>query len=148
MREHLLLSLLAVVTACLIGMPLGLLIARFRPAARYVLAGAGLLQTLPSLALLAFLVPFLGTGFVPALLVLTLYALLPVLRNTYTGLLEVPAELKEVGRGIGLTPWQLLLRVELPLAARVILAGIRTATVMTIGTATLRPAARRAADWT
>lgn len=136
-REHLLLSALAVLAACLIGIPLGLLIARFRPSARYVLAGAGLLQTLPSLALLAFLVPFIGTGFVPALLVLTLYALLPVLRNTYTGMLEVPAELKEVGRGIGLTPWQLLLRVELPLAGRVILAGIRTATVITIGTATL-----------
>ncbi|MEZ0373982.1 MAG: ABC transporter permease, partial [Candidatus Sericytochromatia bacterium] len=137
LREHLQLSALSVALACLVGMPLGLAIARFQPAARYVLAVAGLLQTLPSLALLAFLVPFLGTGFVPALLVLSLYALLPVLRNTYTGLLEVPTELKEVGTGMGLTPWQLLLRVELPLSARIILAGIRTATVITIGTATL-----------
>lgn len=137
LREHLSLSLLAVGLACLVGMPLGLWIARFRPAARFVLAAAGLLQTLPSLALLAFLVPFLGTGFVPALVVLSLYALLPVLRNTYAGLLEVPAELRDVGTGMGLTPLQLLLRIELPLAARVILAGIRTATVITIGTATL-----------
>lgn len=137
LREHLVLSGLAVALACLLGIPLGLLIARWQPAARYVLAGAGLLQTLPSLALLAFLVPFLGTGFAPALLALTLYALLPVIRNTYTGLLEVPAELIDVGRGLGLRPLQILLRIELPLSARVILAGIRTATVVTIGTATL-----------
>ncbi|PKL79833.1 MAG: ABC transporter permease [Candidatus Melainabacteria bacterium HGW-Melainabacteria-1] len=136
-REHLWLSGMAVGLACLIGMPLGLLITRSTLTARYVLAGAGLLQTLPSLALLALLVPFLGTGFVPALLVLSLYALLPVLRNTYTGLCEVPAELKDVGTGLGLTPFQRLIRIELPLASRVILAGVRTATVITIGTATL-----------
>lgn len=135
--EHLTLSGAAVGLACLLGIPLGLLIARFAALARWVLGLAGLFQTLPSLALLAFLVPFLGTGFIPALLVLTLYALLPVIRNTYTGLLEVPSALKDVGKGLGLTPLQILTRIELPLASRVMLAGVRTATVITIGTATL-----------
>ncbi|MBI4366667.1 MAG: ABC transporter permease, partial [Deltaproteobacteria bacterium] len=102
-----------------------------------VLAAMGLLQTIPSIALLAFMIPLLGIGTLPAVVALFLYGLLPIVRNTYTGLNEVPPLLKEVADGIGLTRWQRLRHVELPLAMRVILAGIKTSAVIGIGTATL-----------
>jgi len=104
-----------------------------------VLGITGLVQTIPSLALLALMVPLLGgrIGFLPALIALTLYGMLPVLHNTVIGILEVDPSLTEAARGIGMTDRQSLLRVELPLAAPVILAGIRTASVWVIGTATL-----------
>lgn len=137
LQEHLMLTSLAVGLACLIGVPLGIAVARYQAAARYVLGTAGIIQTIPSLALLGFLVPFIGTGFTPALIALTLYALLPIVRNTYTGMLEVSPQLKEAARGLGMTEAQLLWRVELPLAATIMMAGIRTATVIAIGTATL-----------
>lgn len=137
LQQHLTLTALAVGIAALLGIPMGIAVARYQPAARFVLGIAGLLQTIPSLALLGFLVPFIGTGFVPALIALSLYALLPIVRNTYTGMLEVPAQVKEAARGIGLTEAQVLWRIELPLAATIMMAGIRTATVIAIGTATL-----------
>lgn len=136
-QEHLVLTGLAVGLATLFGVPLGIAITRFPGAARYVLSGTGILQTIPSLALLGFLVPVMGTGFAPALIALTVYALLPIVRNTYTGMREVSPELKEAALGMGLTPRQLLWKIELPLAATIIMAGIRTATVIAIGTATL-----------
>ena len=137
LKQHLTLTALAVAIASFIGIPLGIAVARYQPAARFVLGGAGLLQTIPSLALLGFLVPFIGTGFVPALIALSLYALLPIVRNTYTGMLEVSENVKEAARGIGLTETQVLLKIELPLAATIMMAGVRTATVIAIGTATL-----------
>jgi len=101
------------------------------------LYAVGLLQTIPSIALLALMIPLMGIGAVPAITALFLYALLPILRNTTTGLFAVDPLLKKVAAGIGLTPWQRLRYVELPMAMPAILTGIRTAAVITIGTATL-----------
>jgi osmoprotectant transport system permease protein len=103
-----------------------------------ILAVAGVLQTVPSLALLAMLIPLLRTiGTLPALVALFLYALLPIVRNTCTGLLEVPPGLRQAALSLGLTKWDRLLAVDLPLAAPVILAGVKTAAVMSVGTATI-----------
>jgi osmoprotectant transport system permease protein len=136
--QHLGLVSAAVAAAILVGLPLGI-IASYHVALRSViLAVTGLLQTVPTLALLAFLIPMLGRiGTWPALLALFLYGLLPIVRNTVAGLAEVPAGLKEAGRALGLSEVQRLLLIELPLSARIIVAGIKTATVLAIGTATL-----------
>ncbi|MEO2168602.1 MAG: ABC transporter permease/substrate-binding protein [bacterium] len=140
---HLQLTLLALATAISISVPLGILASRVPRLEGLVLGVAGVIQTIPSLALLATMVPLLAMlnlpsiGFLPAIIGLTLYGLLPILRNTVTGLHEVPAELTEAARGVGMTPAQRLRRVELPLAMPVIVGGIRTATVWTVGIATL-----------
>jgi osmoprotectant transport system permease protein len=137
-RQHLTLVLLAVLLGCLAGIPLGILAALAPRLRQAVLAFTGMLQTVPSLALLAILIPLLGRiGTVPALVALCAYALLPIVRNTCTGLLQVPAGLRTAALALGLTRGQALLRVELPLAAPVILAGIKTAAVMSVGTATI-----------
>ncbi len=136
--QHLGLVTAAVAAAILVGLPLGI-IANYHVALRgVILAVTGLLQTVPTLALLAFLIPLLGRiGTWPALLALFLYGLLPIVRNTVAGLAEVPAGLKEAGRALGLSEVQRLLLIELPLSARIIVAGIKTATILAIGTATL-----------
>ncbi len=136
--EHLMLVLLSVALACVVGLPLGVL-AAFAPRLRQtVLALAGVLQTVPSLALLAMLIPLLGTiGTLPALVALFVYALLPIVRNTCTGILQVPAGLRLAALALGLSQRQRLLHVDLPLALPVILAGIKTAAVMSVGTATI-----------
>lgn len=137
-RQHLLLVALAVVLGCLAGIPLGILAALAPRLRQVVLAVAGMLQTVPSLALLAILIPLLGRiGTVPALVALCAYALLPIVRNTCIGLLQVPAGLRTAALALGLTRGQALLTVELPLAAPVILAGVKTAAVMSVGTATI-----------
>ncbi|MFN7119080.1 MAG: ABC transporter permease/substrate-binding protein [Saprospiraceae bacterium] len=135
--EHLGLTFLSLSLAVLLAVPLGIVITRQPRWAGVVLGITGVLQTIPSLALLGFLIPLLGIGFKPAILVLFLYALLPILRNTYTGICEVDAAVKEAAAGMGMTPWQVLTKVELPLAMPVIFAGIRTATVINVGVATL-----------
>jgi osmoprotectant transport system permease protein len=137
-RQHLLLVCAAVLLGCLAGVPLGILAALVPRLRQVVLALAGMLQTVPSLALLAILIPLLGRiGTVPALVALCAYALLPIVRNTCTGLLQVPAGLRTAALALGLTRVQALLAVELPLAAPVILAGVKTAAVMSVGTATI-----------
>jgi osmoprotectant transport system permease protein len=137
-RQHLMLVLAAVLLGCAAGVPLGVLAALFPRLRQPVLAVAGTLQTVPSLALLAMLIPLLGRiGAVPALVALCAYALLPIVRNTCTGLLQVPAGLRQAALALGLTRRQMLLQVELPLAAPVILAGVKTAAVMSVGTATI-----------
>ena len=137
-RQHLLLVLAAVLLGCLAGIPLGVLAALAPRLRQPVLAVAGTLQTVPSLALLAILIPLLGRiGTVPALVALCAYALLPIVRNTCTGLLQVPAGLRQAALALGLTRRQMLWSVELPLAAPVILAGVKTAAVMSVGTATI-----------
>lgn len=137
-RQHLLLVALAVLLGCAAGIPLGILAALVPCLRQTVLAVAGVLQTVPSLALLAILIPLLGRiGTVPALVALCAYALLPIVRNTCTGLLQVPAGLRTAALALGLTRAQALLRIELPLAAPTILAGIKTAAVMSVGTATI-----------
>lgn len=135
--QHLYLTGVSMTLAVLVGIPLGILISRFTRIAGAVLGTAGILQTVPSLALLAFMIPYLGLGEPPAIAALFLYGLLPVVRNTYTGLRGVDPALLEVAEGMGLTRWQRLTLVELPLASAVIMAGVRTAVVIAIGTATL-----------
>jgi len=126
-----------VLAAVLIGLPIGIAVSRRPALATVTLSGAGVLQTIPSLALLAFMLPLFGIGVVPAIAALFLYGLLPILRNTVAGLRNVDPQLLEVGHGLGMRARDLLWRVELPLAAPVILAGIRTAAVISVGTATL-----------
>jgi osmoprotectant transport system permease protein len=137
-RQHLLLVLAAVLLGCAAGIPLGIVAALAPRLRQAVLALAGVLQTVPSLALLAILIPLLGRiGTVPALVALCAYALLPIVRNTCTGLLQVPAGLRTAALALGMTRAQALVKVELPLALPVILAGIKTAAVMSVGTATI-----------
>ncbi|QBE67309.1 ABC transporter permease subunit [Pseudoduganella lutea] len=136
--QHVMLVALSVLLACIAGVPLGVL-AALRPRLRQpVLALTGVLQTVPSLALLAMLIPLLGTiGIVPALVALFVYALLPIVRNTCTGILGIAPGLRQAALALGLTPRQRLWHVDLPLALRVILAGVKTAAVMSVGTATI-----------
>ena len=137
-REHVMLVLLSVALACLAGIPLGVLAAAAPRLRHAVLALTGVLQTVPSLALLAMLIPLLGTiGTVPALVALFVYALLPIVRNTCTGILEVPEGLRMAALALGLGRRDRLLHVDLPLALPVILAGVKTAAVMSVGTATI-----------
>jgi len=135
--QHLTLSLSAVLLATLVAVPGGILLSRNRRAADPIIAVVGMFQTLPAIALLAFMIPLMGIGTKPALTALFLYALLPILSNTCKGLLGVDPSVKEAARGMGMTPLQMLLTVELPLAFRVIMSGIRTSTVLIIGWATL-----------
>ncbi|WP_420147121.1 ABC transporter permease/substrate-binding protein [Spirosoma sp.] len=134
---HVGLTFVSLLLALLIGVPLGILITRQTKLASSVLGVAGILQTVPSVALLGFLIPLLGIGVGPALVALFLYALLPIIRNTYVGITEVSASVKEAARGVGMTDSQILAKVELPLALPVIFAGVRTATVINVGVATL-----------
>lgn len=141
--EHLWLTLSAMLWASVIGLPLGVLLTRKRALARPVLAVANILQTIPSLALFGLLlpVPFLGDRAARlAIVALTGYALLPILRNTYAGINSVDPALIDVANALGMTGWQRLRKVELPLAASVILAGLRTATVICVGVATIAAA--------
>jgi len=141
--RHVLLVVISVGLATAIGVPLGIVLTRRPGWQRLVLGTASAVQTIPSLALFGLLipVPFIGgIGTRTALIALTLYSLLPVLRNTVVGITGVDRAVREAGRGLGMTDAQLLRRVELPLAASVILAGIRLATVIGIGLATIAAA--------
>jgi len=136
-REHLGMVAFSLGAAILIALPLGVLAFR-RPAfAKVTFAIADVLQTIPALALLVFLIPWLGIGYAPAIVALFLYSLLPILRNTHAGLADIPRDLRESAAALGLSAAAQLRHVELPLAARSILAGIKTAAVIKIGTATL-----------
>ncbi|CAN5318624.1 glycine betaine ABC transporter substrate-binding protein [soil metagenome] len=136
-RTHLFLTFSALILAILFAVPLGVYVYWHPSLAKPVIYIVGLLQTIPSIALLAIAIPLLGIGIVPALVALFLYALLPILRNTITGLQSVDPLLKRVSDGMGLTKIQQLKWVEFPLASSVILSGIRTASVINVGTATL-----------
>jgi osmoprotectant transport system permease protein len=141
--EHLWLVGLSTLLAVLIGIPLGILSAHWPVWNRPVLGTANIIQTIPSLALFGFLlpVPWLGARADRlAILALTLYALLPIIRNTYTGIRDVNPAVIEAGRGMGLTGRQLLVQVELPLALSVILSGVRVAVVVSVGLATIAAA--------
>jgi osmoprotectant transport system permease protein len=135
--EHLILVAISLSAAIVIAMPLGVL-AAFRPRlGQLVLAVTGVLQTIPSLALFVFMIPLLGIGAPPAIVALFLYSLLPIVRNTYAGLKDIPPAVIESARALGLPPTARLRIVELPLATRAILAGIKTSAVLNVGTATL-----------
>ena len=135
--RHLKLTIIALVFACLVAIPLSLVLSQFTGAAKTVLYFVGLIQTIPSLALLALMIPVLGLGQTPAIVALFLYSLLPIIRNTLTGFFTVDPLLKQVARGMGLTVWQQLWKIELPLAVPQLLAGVKTAAIISIGTATL-----------
>ncbi len=135
--QHMMIAFSATFLALLIGIPLGITMHYYQKVRGFFLATANVFQTIPSLALLAFLVPFLGIGFKPTITALTIYALLPILRNTFTGLTQVPAETIEAAHAMGFTVWQRLRLVELPLAMPVILSGVRIAMAMTIGITTI-----------
>ena len=141
--EHLFLVALATGAACAVGIPVGILLTRSPALSKPVLAAANVLQTIPSLALFGFLIPLLGSygiGRLPAIIALFLYSLLPIIRNTFTGISHVDPAVREAARGMGMTDWQMLTQVELPLAMSVIIAGVRVATVISIGTATIAAA--------
>ena len=141
--EHFVLVFVSMLIAMAIGIPLGILLTRRAPLRGWVLGFANVMQTIPSLALFGFLIPipFIGgIGKRTAIVALVLYALLPILRNTLVGILGVDPAVRESAVAMGMTGRQLLFQVELPLAARTILAGVRVATVTTIGTATIAAA--------
>ncbi len=141
--EHLWLVAAAMGAAVIIGLPLGIVLVRRRHLRRWVLGAANVIQTIPSLALFGFLIPVPilgGIGANTAIVALTLYALLPILQNTYTGIAGVDPAVLESARAMGMTPSQTLWQVELPLSMGVILAGVRVATVLTIGVATIAAA--------
>ncbi|MBT2558392.1 ABC transporter permease subunit [Hymenobacter sp. ISL-91] len=135
--QHIGLTAASLLAGVVVGVPLGLLLTRRPRLAPWVLGGAGVLQTIPSIALLGFLIPVLGIGPGPAIVALFLYSLLPIVRNTLAGIQGVDGAVVDAARGLGLTDGQVLRRVELPLALPVLLAGIRTAAVINVGVATL-----------
>ncbi len=135
--EHLELTALAVAIAVVIGVPLGVYLARERLLAGPVLAAIGVVQTVPSLALLGLLVPLMGIGDRPALLALFLYALLPIVRSSHDGLGSIDPAVLDAARGMGMTERQVLTKIALPLALPIVMGGIRTSTVINVGVATL-----------
>lgn len=138
--EHMFISLVALSITLVVCIPLGIYLTKNEKLSPYVIGAANVFQTIPSLALLGFLIFVFGIGNDNAIAALFLYAMLPVLQNTYTGLKSVPRHLVQAARGMGMTEYQILMKVQLPIAMPIILAGIRVATVWVIGTATLAAA--------
>ncbi|AER67513.1 binding-protein-dependent transport systems inner membrane component [Thermovirga lienii DSM 17291] len=138
--QHLVISLIALFITLIVCVPLGIYLTKNEKLSPYVIGAANIFQTIPSLALLGFLIFIFGIGNDNAIAALFLYAMLPVLQNTYTGIKSVPKHLVQAARGMGMTEYQILVKVQLPIAMPIILAGIRVATVWIIGTATLASA--------
>lgn len=135
--QHVQISLAALLLAIAIAVPLGILLTNRRRASEIALQITGIIQTIPSLAILGLMIPLLGIGTLPALVALVVYALFPILQNTIAGLREIAPSLREAGEALGMNRWEKLRFYELPLAAPIITSGVRTAAVMIIGTATL-----------
>jgi len=140
--EHILVVGLALAIAILIGVPLGILIAKRENLSKQVLVMANVLMTIPSIALFGLMLPILaiwnlGLGKVPAIIALILYSQLPIIRNTYTAIKNVPPEIVDAGKGMGMNRWKLVVEVEVPISIPLILAGLRTAAVMNIGIAAI-----------
>ncbi len=136
-KEHLFLVLISLSAAILFSIPLGIFAFKNKAASSIILASVGIIQTIPSLALLVFMIPLLGIGSWPAIVALFLYSLLPIVRNTYSGLENIPIQIKESAEVLGMNSFAKLWLIELPLASRSILAGIKTSAVINVGTATL-----------
>lgn len=134
---HVQLTVMAIVIAIMVGVPLGILITYFKPSKKPVMALANIIQAIPSMALLGFMIPLLGIGTKPAIVMVILYSLLPIIKNTVTGLDNINAETLEAAKGIGLNKFQVLYKVQIPLAAPVIMAGIRVSAVSSVGLMTL-----------
>lgn len=135
--QHIQLTFVSLFFAIIIAVPLGIILTRYRKVAEAVIGVTAVAQTIPSLALLGFMIPLMGIGFLPAIVALTIYGLMPIVRNTYTGIVGVNQAATEAGIGMGMTSGQVLIMVEIPLALSFIMAGIRTSTVLIIGVATL-----------
>lgn len=135
--EHLFLVAVSLGAAIMLSIPLGIVAFRYKRIQQFVLGTVGIIQTVPSLALFVFMIPFFGIGTVPAICALFLYSLLPIVRNTFSGIADIPADIRESAEALGLTPFQRLRLVELPLATRSILSGIKISAVINVGTATL-----------
>jgi osmoprotectant transport system permease protein len=135
--QHVYISAIAVTAGFIVAVPVGILLTRTEKISQYVIGAANVVQTIPSLALLGFMIPLIGIGVIPAIVALFLYSILPMLQNTYTGIRQVNPAMKEAALGMGMTHWQILFRVEIPLAISVIMGGFRTATIYTISWATL-----------
>ena len=135
--EHIELTFLSVGLAVLIGIPLGILISYIKPLGKPVLGLTNVVQAIPSMALLGFVIPFLGIGSKPAIVMVVLYSLLPIVKNTYTGIKNISPQIVEAAKGIGLTNWQVLTKVQIPQALPMIMAGIRISSVSAVGLMTL-----------
>ena len=134
--QHLSISLIALLIAILIAIPIAIWSVNHKKMAEVLLQTTSVLQTIPSLALLGLLIPFVGIGTLPALIALVIYALLPIFQSTYIGLSEIDPSIEEAARAFGMSRMRRLIKVELPIALPVIISGIRTALVLIIGTAT------------
>jgi osmoprotectant transport system permease protein len=135
--DHVQLTLIAITIASFLGVPLGVLISHIKPLKKPVMGFANVMQAVPSIALLGFLVPFLGIGEKPAVCMVVIYSLLPIVKNTATGLSNINQQTLEAAKGIGMTRFQVLRKVKLPLALPVIMAGIRISAVSSVGLVTL-----------
>lgn len=135
--QHIELVIYSMGLAVIIGIPLGMLISRYSPIQKLVLGGASILQTIPSLALLGFMIPLFGIGANTAIVTLFLYSLLPIIRNTYSSISQVDRSIIDAARGMGMTSTQILFKVKVPLSLPLMIAGIRTAAVINVGTATI-----------
>lgn len=135
--EHIYISALALALGILVAVPLGIVLTRFQKVSSFVIGLASVLQTVPSLALLALMIPFFGVGKLPAVIALFIYSLLPILRNTYIGMKNVDWNYRDVAKGMGMTNLQSIFSVELPIAMPTIMAGIRLAATYVIAWATL-----------
>ena len=137
LMEHIQLTALALLAAIAIGIPLGILISYVKPASKPVLAFANLVQAIPSMALLGLAIPILGIGMKPAVFLVVIYSLLPIIKNTYAGLMNISPQMLEAAEGIGLTRKQILFKVQIPMALPVIMTGVRISAVSAVGLMTL-----------
>jgi len=137
--DHILMVAIGLGMALIIGMPLGIISARYEKLGRIIIGVANIIQVFPSLALLAMLMVVLGLGFKTVVVGLFLYSLLPIIRNTCVGIKQVDRSISEAGKGIGMSEWQLLWKVQFPLSLSFVMAGIRVAAVIAIGVATIAP---------
>lgn len=135
--QQIYISAISLALGIIVAVPLSVILMKFPRTAKVVIALASMLQTIPALALLAMMIPFFGVGRVPAIVALFLYSLMPILRNTYVGLMDVNADTVDSARGLGMTEMQLILKVDIPLAMPVIMAGIRLSAIYVIAWATL-----------
>ena len=135
--QHLYISAIALLLGIIVAVPLGILLTRMKHGANFVITLAGVLQTIPAMALLAIMIPIFGIGSTPAIVALFIYSLLPILRNTYLGMKGVSPAVQDAAKGMGMTWWQAIIQADLPLAAPVIMAGIRLSATYVIAWATL-----------
>lgn len=135
--QHIELTVLAVLIAVIIGVPLGILITKVKKLSKPVIGVANVVQAIPSLALLGFLIPSLGIGSKPAIVMVVLYSLLPIVKNSYIGLISIDSDIIESAEGMGMTKNQILMKVQIPLAMPIIMAGIRIASVTAVGLMTI-----------